>query len=75
VESLIGAVVVDGVPRDVAAECCCSVADLTINDGTAAASMVTHPRLPHSERTSVEPSKTTADAVTWILRGVNAEIK
>jgi hypothetical protein len=65
-ESLIGAVVVDGVPRDVAAERCCSVADLTINDGTAAASMVTHPRLPHSEQTSVEPSETTAEAAKWI---------
>jgi AcrR family transcriptional regulator len=75
VESLIDAVVLDGLPRDIAAECCWSVADLTINDATAVARKLTRRRLLHPARTSVEPSKTTADAVKWIVRGVDAETK
>jgi len=74
VSALIDATVREGIPQNVVAECCSSLADLTINDGIGAARKAMDDRSqPHAARMSVEPSETTADAINWILLGVRAD--
>ena len=72
VDTLIEATARGGVSKDVAAECCWSVADVTINDAVGAAHEMTRQNAPRTVGSSVEPSKTAADAIKWILRGVAA---
>ena len=72
VNTLIDGVVGRGVPSAAAAECCWSVADLTIHDAaTVARSVIAGD--PACGRLPSTPSKTSADAIKWILRGVGTQ--
>jgi AcrR family transcriptional regulator len=74
VNALIEATVREGISQDVAAECWGSLADLTINDALGAArKAVVDKSVPHAAGRSVDLSKTTADAIKWILLGVRTE--
>lgn len=73
VEALIEATVREGLSSAVAAECCWSLADLTVNDAIGVAREMTLGVAPQAMWSSVDPSKTTADAIKWILRGIGAQ--
>ncbi|MCP9271169.1 hypothetical protein [Mycolicibacterium arenosum] len=74
VQALIAAVVRDGVPVEVAGECCWSLADLTINDAVELAREMTGGESVTTNG-SVQLSKRTSDAIKWVLRGVGAAIE
>jgi AcrR family transcriptional regulator len=76
VNALIEVTAQEGIPQDVAAECCWSLVDLTINDAfEAARKAIDAGSVPHPAGRCVEPSKTTTDAIKWILRGVRTEAR
>ncbi len=74
VDTLVETTIGEGKSADVANDCCRSLADLIVNDAIAASlKAVTDRRAPSTAQICVEPSKTTTDAIRWILRGVGAE--
>ena len=75
VEALIESSVDHGIPEDVAVECCWSLADMTTNDAIGVARELGHRHASHAAPGSVGLSKTTADAIKWILRGISTEVE
>jgi AcrR family transcriptional regulator len=73
VDAFVEATVDEGIPQHVSVDCGWSLADLTINDAVGAAREMTHRSAPHAAWSSIELSKTTADAIKWIMRGVRTE--
>lgn len=76
VNALIEVTAQEGIPQDVAAECCWSLVDLTINDAfEAARKAIDAGSVPHPAGRRVKPSKTTTDAIKWMRRGVRTEAR